>query len=297
MISRRKLYRFDADEAPSTYITNYLIAAICLLGVLLFLIRKPKPYPAPPNAAFGRFLGPVIPLLIHLGLYGVVMIIGGLGHQVWIHNQCPGVEMPGNVTVPCPDGLNNEPVIRTYLFFLGPAIFQLPPLWISLSGFARPSGPLGSYTTQVAGSNVLGLALGIVGAVLGHSGFIVLGVLLVVFFVVLPIATGVGLRADAGHLVTGKVLVIVGSVISLVGFGVQQGFGSMCGAAAYREDGVSDCPFGGNGITGVNHNAVFHIIDALSKCVLVAATRFLVISDGPTERVVKPGATVVQENV
>ena len=30
--------------------------------------------------------------------------------------------MPSNTTVACPSGRDNEPVIRTYLFFLGPCV-------------------------------------------------------------------------------------------------------------------------------------------------------------------------------
>lgn len=279
----RLLYRFDSDEAPATYWTNYLITAICWIGVAVYLLKRPTPLPAPASAkAFGRY-PPAVLLIIHLSLYGVVMLIGGLGHQVWIHNQCPGREMPANVTIPCPNGLNNEPVISTYLFFLGPCQFQLAPLWISLSGFAHTHGYLGSFTQQVYVCQFLGLAIGITGAVLGHSGFLILGVILVLFFLTLLITVAIGLCVEKGQLVAGKALVLTGSLISLVGMAIQQGFAPVCGAAAYRLDGVSGCPFGGNGITGLNHNAVFHIVDAAAKLVLVVALFFLRIEIKPED--------------
>lgn len=268
----RQLYRFDADESPWTYNTNYLITIICVLGVALYIVKPPAPQAPPRNAEFGRF-APATLLAVHLGLYGLVMVIGGLGHHVWIYNQCPGLEMPANVTVPCPVGLNNEPVISAYLLFLGPAIFQLVPLCISLCRGAR--GGTCGYTLQVYVCQALGLATGIFGCAMGHDGFIYLGVLLVLSFVLLPICAAVGLCIEPGCLVTGKALVIVASIIGIIGFAVQQGFAPMCGAAAYRVDGVSNCPFGGNGISGINHNAVFHLIDAVSKLVLVLALRFL----------------------
>ena len=120
----RLLYRFNADEAPSTYITNYAIAAVCLLGVALHLLLPPTPQPTPVKSASAfkdRRTTPAVLMLVHLTLYGVVMIVGGLGHHVWYHDECPGREMPANVTVPCPDGSDNVREIGGRLERIGPS--------------------------------------------------------------------------------------------------------------------------------------------------------------------------------
>jgi len=278
----RSLYIYDADQAPWTYATNYVITAICLGGVASYLLMRPKVQPAPPQAAAFATFPPATLLMTHLTLYGIVMLIGGLGHQVWYHDQCPGRIMPQNITVSCPDGLDNEPVVRSYLTLLGPAEMQLVPLGIALSGLARSSGKLGAYQSQAVVSQVLGLLLGILGAALGHDGFLVLGVILALCFLVLPILTAIGICREPGSLVKGKVLVIIGSVIGVIGMGIQQIFTGVCGSSAYQKDGASSCPFGGDGVTGINHNAVFHIVDAVSKIILVAALFCLRIASPDT---------------
>ena len=98
----RSLYIFDADEAPSTYLTNYLITAICWFGVVSHFLLKPSKRAPPPSFSAYEMFPPATLLLLHQILFGVVMLIGGLGHQVFKYDKCPGLEMPANITVPCP---------------------------------------------------------------------------------------------------------------------------------------------------------------------------------------------------
>ena len=55
-----------------------------------------------------------------------------------------------------------------------------------------------------------------------------------------------------------------------------------CGSDAYfdADKGQDDCPFSGDGITGVNHNAVYHFFEIASKLVLCVALRFMVVDGG-----------------
>lgn len=274
----RLLYRFDADEAPSTYITNYIITAVCVAGLVFFRLKPPTPQAAAPSSAAVARASPTLLLEVHLWIFALIMLIGGLGHHVWYHNRCPGIEMPANVTVPCPEGgTNNAPVIATYLAFLGPSEFQLLPLAVAVSGLADRCA--GVYLPLVVVAQLIGLCLGAVGAVLNHNGFLILGATLLVLYLAVAIACIVGLCVEKGHLVTGRILLMIGSLLAVVGGVLQVLFTPGCGSEAYLKDGAADCPFGGNGISGVNHNFVYHIFEILSKLALVAAMRFLVVDD------------------
>jgi len=273
----RNLYRYDADESPATYVTNYLITAVCWLGIAAFLLLKPKPQqPSPPSAAAFARAPPTMLLLIHLGLYGIVMLIGGLGHQVWKHNKCPGIEMPANVSVPCPDGgTDNEPAIQSYLFFLGPCEFLLFPISIALSGLAGKCH--GAYLPILVVALVLGLAAGCYGAAMGHDGFFILGALLALNYLTLTVLSLVGICVD-GTLKLGRAIVSSSSLLLLVGFGIQVLYSPSCGSEAYfSAEGIVDCPFNGDGVTGINHNFVYHVFEIISKLMLVVGMRFLVV--------------------
>ena len=269
----RALYRYDADESPSTYITNYLVTAICVAAIVIHIAKPPTPQPATKAAVAYSRMPPSVVMAVHLGLFGVVFLIGGLGHHVWKHDKCPGVEMPSNTTVACPSGRDNEPVIRTYLFFLGPCVAQLVPLGAALSGLADRFS--GAYMPIAIVSNVIGLALGILCAVVGHPGFFILGGLMLFLYLLLSIAAAVGLCAAEGSK-SAKLLVSSGSLCVVVGGVIQFVFTSSCGASAYAVDGASGCPFGGDGVNGVNHNFVYHVFEILSKIALAVSMRHLV---------------------
>ena len=261
--SGRALYRFDADEAPSTYITNYVVTVICVVGVIAHYAKPPAGGSSPVTLL----------LIIHLALYAIVYLLGGLGHQVWKHNRCPGIEMPANTTIACPPGgLDNEPVISTYLFFLGPCELQLLPMAVALSGLAgKCTFTLKSPFVLVA--NVVGLAFGILGCALGHGGFIILGALMLLLYLLLAIACAVGCCTVG--MGAGRGLVAAGALLVVIGCAIQFLLGGACGSAAYLADGAASCPFGGDGVSGINHNFVYHVFEILSKLCLVAALRFL----------------------
>merc|ERR1712167_199795 len=85
---------------------------------------------------------------------------------------------------------------------------------------------------------------------------------------------GVGFCTEGG-LLAGRSLVLAGSLLVVIGGLIQFLFTDACGSASYAEDGASSCPFGGDGVIGVNHNFVYHIFEIVSKLCLVAALRFL----------------------
>lgn len=274
---RRSLYDFDADRAPSTYITNYLITAVCVIGLIIHRVFPPAPRAVPPSASAYARVPPTLLIEVHLWLFSIVMLLGGLGHQVWYHNRCPGTVMPANVTVPCPAGTDNEPVISAYLFFLGPSELQLLPMAVALSGLAGKCA--GAYVPIVGVSQLLGLGLGVLGAVLGHGGFLILGATLLLLYLAVAVMSAIGLCVEPGHLVAGRVLLIVGGLLAVVGGVVQVLLTGACGSTAYMADGAAGCPFGGDGVTGLNHNFVYHVFEIASKLALVAALRFLVVTE------------------
>lgn len=283
----RSLYIFDADEAPSTYLTNYLITAICWFGVVSHFLLKPSKRAPPPSFSAYEMFPPATLLLLHQILFGVVMLIGGLGHQVFKYDKCPGLEMPANITVPCPAPPNNEPCISAYLLVLGPAEFLIIPVAISVSGLADKCGAT-AYKAVVAVSGLLGVAAGIFGYVRGHDGFLPLGALLVLVYLLLLLFSAVGLCVERGVQVRAKVLTIVACIIILLSMAEQQLISRSCGKDAYLIDGAASCPFGGNGVTGINHNAVYHIGDAIGRLVLIFAIRALAVAKEAGENV-NPG--------
>ena len=285
----RFLYRFDADESSSTYATNYVISAICCLGVVLYLAKRPSAQsPPPPSARVQLSFPPTAALLTHLGLYGVVMFIGGLGHHVWFHRKCPGIEMPAGRNVSCPDGIvvtssggPGDSIMSAYLFFFGPAALNVALLAISLSGFTNKCISARAYTVIVIVCQVLGLAAGVAGASTDpDDAFFYLGALLMLNLLLASLCCVIGLCIEGGF-VAGRLLIISASLIGVVGMIVQLSFVGVCGPAAYKVNGARDCPFRGDGVVGMNHNAVFHIIDAISKLVFSVALRYLTVAEVP----------------
>ena len=267
----RELYVFGTDISPATYVTNYLVTAVCFAGIALHVALKPKPRSFTRSSTVGHLV-PSAFLLIHLASYGIGYLIAGLQHQIGKYEVCPGIEMPSNVTVPCPSsGENAEGFVRTYLLFIGFAAFQLVPIGIALGGFASAK----SFKVIVVVSEVLAIGLAIVGV--AAASFTVIGLVMTLMNLFLVVMCAIGRCRDA-ELSSGKVLALIGALLLVIGALIQFGLTGMCGSAAYRQDGAAKCPFGGDGVTGINHNFVYHVFEILSKFVLVLASRHLVIA-------------------
>jgi len=272
----RALYRFNADEAPSTYITNYIVAVVALAGVVAHFVLRPKPAKSPPaSASKWGSMTPNLFLLLHLTFYGVTYIIAGLGHHIWFHDTCPGLQMPENVTVPCPDGENNDPVIRAYLVTLGLGAWQLLPLIVAISGLAGACDGK-CYRLVVMLSQFLALASGAYAGT--QKAFFATGAQLAALYVLLAVGAACGLCVECGKLVASKVMLVLASIAVLIGFAIQVVLTPLCDSNAYREDGAASCPFPGDGVTGVNHNAVYHIFEIISKVLLVLASRYMYVT-------------------
>jgi len=125
----------------------------------------------------------------------------------------------------------------------------------------------------VVGSEVLALGLAIVGV--AAAAFTVVGLVMTLMNLLLAVMCAIG-RCRSTELSSGKMLTLVGALLLVVGALCQFGLASVCGSAAYRRDGAADCPFGGDGVTGINHNFVYHVFEILSKVALVLASRHLV---------------------
>ena len=287
MAHGRLLYVFGADMSPATYITNYLVTAICFCGIAWHLAQKPRARIATGSAAWGRFV-PSNFLLVHLGLYGITYLIAGIQHQVGFYEDCPGLQMPQNVTVPCPaSGANADGFIRAYLLFLGFAAFQLMPVAIALGGFATAN----SLRMIVIVCELASLGLAVVGV--AASAFTVVGAVMAINNLFLAVMCAIG-RCRSSELASAKAFGLAGGLLLVLGAVVQFGFTGACGSAAYRRDGAEGCPFGGDGVAGINHNFVYHVLEILSKICLVLAARNAVVVSADATRVTKAARELQQ---
>merc|ERR1719399_2534049 len=114
-----------------------------------------------------------------------------------------------------------------------------------------------------------------------------IGALALLNYLILLISSAIGLATEGG-LKAARRCAICAGVFVIVGFLIQFLMRGTCGLAAYDKNGAVDCPFGGNGMTGFNHNALYHILEILSKICLVAMARFLVLAEAEEG---KPRAT------
>ena len=204
----------------------------------------------------------------------ITPLSSGLSHQFFFHFDCPGFDFHKNATVPCPDGsqATTKQVMGFFYITFSWAAWLLLPLAVALADLAPRLGRFG-YEVVVCASNVLGVAMGVFCAV----EFTPIPAVLSLMFLSSLVIIGAALQlvyASKRYLVAGRAYSIAACAAVIVGFVIQVGMTASCGSKAYRTDGAAGCAFGGDGITGLNHNFVYHVFEIASKlCFVIAARR------------------------
>jgi hypothetical protein len=300
-LSLRSFVQYGNDESSGTYVTNYIVVVVILIGFAYELYSPPpaSDKKATQNTKIWRRFSLHNILWFHLITYALSYLFAGLVHHLFFVDKCPGQELMKNETdstyylvdIDCPKGMQETGVgvWALAMLFQTLAVFQFLLVIVMVSGCAwNTSSPKQRNRCEQNWHIVVGVveALAFVLAIYAASshvmGWFVAGISSLILTPLLAIACIVGIvRAYQGQGVQfTQLLLLCSFCLSFVGLLIQTGFGGACGFAAYQSGDIArgSCPFPFDGRTGFNHNGVYHIFEIFAKAVLVWASRGTVLS-------------------
>ena len=214
-------------------------------------------------------------------------------------------------TIACPEG---QPAISHFvwalaMFFQVLSTFQMPLLIMMLSRcvenketdedsmfckqlvqacLSRLCGyPQNHWRIVVLGFQTIACVLAVVAAASHSLGWLIAGLSTLILTPITFVASIIGMTnmcgSSGGIFKCGKglaqILFVLAFLFSFIGVLIQFFGGSACGPTAYRTGLIAagSCPFPFDGLTGFNHNAVYHIFEIISKILVVVANRQTVL--------------------
>ena len=302
----RQLYHYGTDESVPTYATNYVIVGVVVLGLVCHLFVSPPKAAikvAVPSTPFGRRFTLHNVLWFHLIMFAASYLFAGIVHQSFYFMDCPGTELMVNETngstytveIACPEG--KQAVSRglwgVTMFLQLIAVYQMVLLVPMTAGcMERMSGS--TQKIFFFAVQALTLVLAIAAGALHSQGWFIVGISSIVFSFITTVAAFIGARSTmcGGKRVETKTvastfqnnhaydMIFVSFLLSFIGLMVQLFGGSGCSGPDYTSGAIyrGSCSFPFDGRTGFNHNALYHILEIVSKIVLVLASRRTVLN-------------------
>ena len=248
---------------------------------------------------------------IYLITYALSYLFAGIVHQAIFYDKCPGQKLMTNATdgthylqtIACPEGqpATSHFVWALVMFFQVLSTFQMPLLIMMLSGH----GLFQPFTSQrekhwkivVLGFQTIACILAVVAAASHSLGWLIAGLSTLILTPITFVASIIGLikfwgcggaQATDGHdmppMDGAQKLFVLAFLFSFIGLLIQYFGGSACGPTAYRTGLIAagSCPFPFDGLTGFNHNAVYHIFEIISKILVIVASRQTVLDFTPS---------------
>ena len=301
----RQLYHYGTDESVPTYATNYVIVGVVVLGLVCHLFVSPPKAAikvAVPSTPFGRRFTLHNILWFYLITFAVAYVFAGIVHQSFYFLECPGTELLVNRTngstyslkIACPEG--KQAVSRGLwgltMFFLVINVYQMVLLVPMTAGcmekMSRSTQKIFFFVVQA-----FILVLAIAAGALYSYGWAIAGYSYILFSIITTVAAFIGARSTmcGGTRVETKTvastfqnnhaydMIFVSFLLSFIGLMVQLFGGSGCSGPDYTSGAIyrGSCSFPFDGRTGFNHNALYHILEIVSKIVLVLASRRTVL--------------------
>ena len=128
--------------------------------------------------------------------------------------------------------------------------------------------------------------LAVVAATSHSNGWLIAGLSTLILTPITFVASIIGMTktcgssgGSGGSRLPAQKLFVLAFLFSFIGLLIQYFGGSACGPAAYRTGLIAagSCPFPFDGLTGFNHNAVYHIFEIISKILVIVASRQTVL--------------------
>ena len=215
-------------------------------------------------------------------------------------------------TIACPEGqpATSHFVWALVMFFQVLSTFQLPLLIMMLSGCVEDHETswadgdkysirenvnrecLTCWSIVVLVFQTIACVLAVVAATSHSNGWLIAGLSTLILTPITFVASIIGLikfwgcggaQATDGHdmppMDGAQKLFVLAFLFSFIGLLIQYFGGSACGPTAYRTGLIAagSCPFPFDGLTGFNHNAVYHIFEIISKILVIVASRQTVL--------------------
>jgi len=190
------------------------------------------------------------------------------------------------------------------MFFQVLSTFQMPLLIMMLSGCVENHVVDGKnllpsrWKIVVLGFQTIACVLAVVAAASHSLGWFINGVSSLILTPITFVASIIGMTKICGSSRSCKIQTLGGSsgsglaqilfvlafLFSFIGLLTQSFGGSACGLTAYRTGLIAagSCPFPFDGLTGFNHNAVYHIFEIISKILVIVASRQTVLDFTPS---------------
>mmetsp|Transcript_4920 Transcript_4920/g.6018 ORF Transcript_4920/g.6018 Transcript_4920/m.6018 type:complete len:313 (+) Transcript_4920:160-1098(+) len=281
LYQKRQLYIHGQDQSEGTWSTNYVLTALLLIGlaVVAYKVKSKGSLLGSGEGLINRLTAFHF-LSAHLKFTALSYFFAGLDHHLFPYADCPGkrvVAEESNSTnivfeeVACPSNAAAHDIVWPIAMFFGAlAPFMLIPVIYIMLGKEQ------NWSTIKKVSLVTGLLAGILAAALPFAvGFYVVGgCQTIAALALLFTAIYAVIKVEAS--LTNKIY-IASAFLTFIGIAIQTALGGACGQGAYERGELSgiegienNCPFPDyDGVTGLNHNFVYHILETIAKVILL----------------------------